>query len=217
MVRTVKDPQVRREEIMDSAVDLFARRGVEDTSVNDIIQKAGVAKGTFYWYFKSKEELLDALVRRETDRFIEEISSIVEEGEWNAVEKLRRILDAHNSGDEQTNVHNYFHRAENALAHQKHLIYEMRVLAPLLAGVVKQGVNEGLFDTSYPLEVVEFLIVAIAFVLDPFTGHRIREVRASRFTAIQDVFERALGAKPGSLSFLKSLEEFGERCVSRPS
>ncbi len=62
------EPSARREQILDQAAALFGRRGYHATSISDIIEAAGIARGTFYIYFKNKraifEELLDYLVVR---------------------------------------------------------------------------------------------------------------------------------------------------------
>lgn len=63
LTRTVKKPEERRWELIHAATELFSEHGYEKTSVNDIIQKIGVAKGTFYHYFKSKEEIADFLFK----------------------------------------------------------------------------------------------------------------------------------------------------------
>src|SRR5918992_483558 len=53
----------RRDQLMTRAADLFAERGYHPTSVSDIVESLGVGKGVFYWYFSSKEELLEELLR----------------------------------------------------------------------------------------------------------------------------------------------------------
>ncbi len=209
-MRTVKDPEIRRSEIMNAAEELFEQKGVDQTSVNDIILRAGVAKGTFYWYFKSKEELLDNLVEREIDGFVGGIDPIVNDQSLNAVEKLQRIVAVHNAGyDGQNDIHDFFHRTENALTHQKHLIREMQVTAPVLSTIVKQGISEGLFDTGYPGEIVEFMLLALTFLAHPSVFKGNTEDRALRFKALQEMLERALRASPGSFNFLDSLLRIG--------
>jgi len=61
MVRITKEYHVRKNELLDTAQELFFTQGYEQTTVETIIQKVGVSKGTFYYYFKSKEDLLDKL------------------------------------------------------------------------------------------------------------------------------------------------------------
>lgn len=63
-MRIVKEHEERKNEILDTAEILFEEKGYDKCSVNDILNRIGIAKGTFYHYFKSKEELLDALIER---------------------------------------------------------------------------------------------------------------------------------------------------------
>ncbi|MGB6371054.1 MAG: TetR/AcrR family transcriptional regulator, partial [Atribacterota bacterium] len=60
MVRIIKKYDERRTEFLDTAQELFFTKGYEQTAVETIIKKMGLSKGTFYYYFKSKEDLLDA-------------------------------------------------------------------------------------------------------------------------------------------------------------
>jgi AcrR family transcriptional regulator len=53
----------RRDQLMSRAADMFAERGYHPTSVSDIVESLGVGKGVFYWYFSSKEELLEEILR----------------------------------------------------------------------------------------------------------------------------------------------------------
>lgn len=60
--------EARRIQILEAAKRCFARKGYHETKVDDIVREAGLSKGALYWYFKSKEELLDALC----DSFVKE-------------------------------------------------------------------------------------------------------------------------------------------------
>lgn len=65
-MRISKDPIIRKNEILDVASKLFAEKGFDHTSTREIIDQAGIARGTLYYHFKSKEEIMDALVERTT-------------------------------------------------------------------------------------------------------------------------------------------------------
>ncbi|MDF2532153.1 MAG: TetR family transcriptional regulator [Clostridia bacterium] len=63
-MRITKEYDERRNEILDTAEKLFHAKGYEKCTVNDILKEISIAKGTFYHYFRSKEEVLDAIVSR---------------------------------------------------------------------------------------------------------------------------------------------------------
>ena len=62
MPRSTKAASDRRLEFINAAEALFTEKGFENTSIDDIVQRVGVAKGLFYYYFKSREELLANIV-----------------------------------------------------------------------------------------------------------------------------------------------------------
>ena len=66
-MRKTRDAVARKNEILDVAAELFVLKGYDKTSTGDILEKTGIARGTLYYHFKSKEELLDALVDRIVD------------------------------------------------------------------------------------------------------------------------------------------------------
>ena len=68
MTRTSKPAAQRRDEILDVAQHLFITKGVQATSVEDILKEVGIAKGTLYYHFSSKEEILRSLISRTTTR-----------------------------------------------------------------------------------------------------------------------------------------------------
>ena len=69
-MRIVKEAEERKNEILDEAAALFAKKGYDGTSIGDILEKVGVARGTLYYHFRSKEEILDALVERISNSII---------------------------------------------------------------------------------------------------------------------------------------------------
>ncbi|MEA5089810.1 TetR/AcrR family transcriptional regulator [Solidesulfovibrio sp.] len=201
-MRTVKAPQERREEFLDAARELFEERGVDATSVSDIIEKVGVAKGTFYWHFKSKEALLDALAERLTARFLESLPPILAAPDRNALEKLRALWEIHERDrHSQPGLRQYFHKPENLLLHQKQRELEHRALKPLLASIIAQGNREGVFTVTCPETTADFLIMAQGLRIHPSRDRAATESDA-RHAGFREILERVLGTAPGSLDFL---------------
>ena len=70
-VRTVKEPDVRRQEILDEAARLFGENGYEGVSISDIARSLGIAQGLCYRYFPSKADLYEAAAERRAERLAE--------------------------------------------------------------------------------------------------------------------------------------------------
>lgn len=68
-----RDKATSRDTIEECAISLFQSNGVEKTSVNEIVKKAGIAKGTFYLYFKDKDDLVDTVISRYTREFLDQV------------------------------------------------------------------------------------------------------------------------------------------------
>jgi AcrR family transcriptional regulator len=86
--RVTKEPDVRRRELMDASVQVFAEKGIARSTVADITRAAGVAKGTFYLYFTSKEHLLAGLKERFVDEILDHASGLyarVGQDDWEAL------------------------------------------------------------------------------------------------------------------------------------
>lgn len=90
-----KGKEAKRQRILDSAVVEIARRGYYGTTVANIAGRAGVADGTIYLYFKSKEDLLLSIFERAMQRFIDEAAAIVDDSQLTPDEKLRRFIALH--------------------------------------------------------------------------------------------------------------------------
>ena len=75
-MRVVKEAEERRSEILDAAEKLFSEKGFDGTSTNDILDEVGIARGTLYYHFKAKEDILDAMIDRITGRLIQKAKKI---------------------------------------------------------------------------------------------------------------------------------------------
>ncbi|MDH4140048.1 MAG: TetR/AcrR family transcriptional regulator [Coriobacteriia bacterium] len=148
-----KKPEVRRAELIAAAVDCFREKGVERTSVSDIVARAGVAQGTFYLYFKSKDEAIAAVVESALDGIIERLESAVDMPDASAVDKLFVLRDALvETADEPHEVEmlQVFHRPENRAVHDRVSAAFGPRIAPLIGQIIEQGVAEGAFDVEDP-------------------------------------------------------------------
>ncbi|GAA2183707.1 TetR/AcrR family transcriptional regulator [Brooklawnia cerclae] len=197
MARTVKQPAERKMEIVDAARRLFYSRGYAKTTITEIIDEVEVSKGLFYYYFGSKEDILDEIV-----------TQMVEED----VSALREIaLDPGRGPGEQTLLmfreHLRFVSAPTgqiaahlrAMNNPELVIRTLRQgivrLTPLFVDVIERGVAQGIFEISDPFASTELLLYACTFeaVFSPQEGSD------ARGRAFVQLVERALGAKPGSL------------------
>jgi len=70
--------ELRRNQILDAAMPVFARLGFEHARMDDIVEASGLSKGALYWYFKSKEEIITGILRRLFTTDIEQLRGLLE-------------------------------------------------------------------------------------------------------------------------------------------
>ncbi len=92
--RVTKHPMVRRDELLDTALDLCRRHGFAAMNVEQITRSAGVAKGTFYHYFASKDAMLEELVLRFGDALFGHLTAAAEQPGGSAADRLGALMHA---------------------------------------------------------------------------------------------------------------------------
>ncbi len=202
MVRTVKKPEERRMEILEAARFLFQTKGFENTSMQEIIDRLGIAKGTIYYYFKSKEELLEAVIDNIIDESVIRMQKNIDASDGNALDKLRRLVAAGKISEENDEILEHLHKPGNAGLHCRLLAVAIIKQSPLYAKLFQQGCEEGIFQTDTPQETAEFILTAIQFLTDVGIYPWTQETMLRRAKAIPSLLETVLRAQPGSFRFL---------------
>ena len=198
-MRIVKEAAERKSEILDVAEELFTQKGFDDTSTNDIIKAIGIARGTLYHHFKSKEEILDAVIERMEGQLLATAKIIATDKSIPILQRLTKTVMALNVdttlGQE---VIKQVHRPQNALLHQK---MQKRIIAevvPIVGNMISEGVELGIFDTKHPLEAAEMVMIYSNVAFDEMMELREDEIMAKIQAFIYHT-ERVLGAKQGLL------------------
>ena len=212
MARIVKEPEIRRNEILDAAERLLFTKGYEQMAIREIVDELQIAKGTVYHYFESKQALLSALVERIGEQAEQLLLPIIADHEMPAQDKLLRVFAVLNQY-KQANLDLVFsfmrvwYADENALFRQKLYLARVKRLAPLLAQIIRQGVTEGVFTTAYPdqaartilalLEDLGYATVELLLVEEGKHPDLSRLVQMGM--AVAETLERALGMPKGGL------------------
>ncbi len=198
-MRTVKSAEERKNEILDVAEVLFAEKGFDHASTNDIIRKIGIARGTLYHHFGSKEEILDALVERMTRESISKAKMVVSNQSLPLLERLSAaVISLNIDSGAGAEVLEQIHKPQNALLHQKMQERLLEGVAPLIAELIEEGNESGIFDCMYPAEAAEMIMTYAATAFDSLAMTDPGQIERKRFAFICHT-ERILGAEFGSL------------------
>jgi len=203
-MRIVKEYEERRKEILETAERLFLTKGYTKTTVNDILKEIGIAKGTFYHYFKSKEEVMDEIIMRIIKEDVTKAKRIVSNPDIPVLDKLFKILmeQSPKSGDVKEKMIEQFHQPNNAEMHQKSLVQSIIHLSPVLTEVLEQGIEEGIFSTPYPQETIELLLSSAQVIFDDSLFQWKPEEMINRAKAYIKMMEASVGAKEGSFDYM---------------
>ena len=200
-MRIVKEAEARREEILDAAERLFAAKGFDNTSTGDILDAVGIARGTLYYHFKSKEDMLDGVIQRLTDRLMQDAGAIVRRKELPVLERLTKaILSLNVESRIGLEIMEQVHRPQNALMHQKMQSALLEGINPILTELVEEGVRQGICHTRYPESVVEMTILYANTAFDTLNVTGLSPAQRERKIAgfIYNL-ERLMGMAEGSL------------------
>ena len=198
-MRVTKSAEERKNEILDVAEQLFVEKGFDNTSTNDIINEVGIARGTLYYHFKSKEEILDAMVERIRRDKIAQAATIVANRKLPLLERLSGAVMVLNiEGDVGVEVLEQIHMPENALLHQKMQERVISGVVPVIASLIEEGNASGIFDTKYPSDAVEMIITYSSMAFDNLADLSPEDMQKKSMAFIYHT-ERVLGAKEGSL------------------
>jgi len=154
----------RKHEFMTTALELFYRKGYENTTIKDIIDELGVSKGAFYHYFVSKEDIIISIAREFTLRAVRIVKEIIEQPDLTAVEKMNLAFASLNEyklreSEWRTKFKSAIQSDENLKLQNMIINSAKKELNGLYAGLIESGFNEGVFgdpvDSNY---MADFLL-----------------------------------------------------------
>ena len=167
VTRVVKEAAERRNEILDVAERLFCTNGYDNTSTNDILAEIGIARGTLYYHFKSKEDILDAMIDRILSETVRKAGNIALDESIPVLERLTKTVLAANV-DTKTGdmILEQVHKPQNALMHAKMQEKLLTQLVPLFVKIIEDGMARNLMQTDYPEETIQMLLMYSNSVFD---------------------------------------------------
>ncbi len=188
----------RKQELLDIAYRMFITRGYENTSIDDIIAEAGIAKGTYYYYFQSKEQTLEEVIGMMIEKEIEAAGSILD-SPLPVPQKIVAIIASIRPAPEERTIEGALMQPENIIMHQKIKRRLIEKVVPLLTKAAEEGVEQGIFSCDNIPERVRMMLVISSEIFDEscFTDRDI--------DVFIDITEKILGAKSHSMDFIRQL------------
>ena len=194
----MKKGEKRKRELLQIAYRLFLSQGYENTSEDEIIEAAGIAKGTYYYNFQSKEQMLEAVIGMMIEAEADVARQVLASG-MPVPQKIVGIVSSVRPTQEERPIEDALNRPENVLMHDKLQRQLISDILPLLSQAVEEGVRDGLFACDHIPERVRMLLLLSC---DLFDEGQYTEADVDVFI---DMMEKLLGAAPGTMDFVRAL------------
>jgi AcrR family transcriptional regulator len=206
IIRITKDPEIRQAELMDAAQELFMMLGYQQTTVSTIVKKVGVAQGTFYYYFASKEAILEAIFARHVTNMVLEVQTFYSE-QNTVLEKLQLFFNLFYKlcyYDEPGLIGKILYKEQQGPLINKLWRQMLINTTPLLKRILEQGNQEGLTNVIHMNETFSFFAGIMASLLEASSpmefGHEANPtIVRNKLEIAEKLIESLLCAPAGSI------------------
>jgi len=203
MARTPQDPEIRINEILDVAQKCFINMGYRKTTISVVAKEMGVAKGMLYYYFKSKEELLEVLLKRHSDLFLSEIKQMIDSESIMPSEKIGRMFERVIYGVfyQDGELLSILYDEKNLYIKEKVTSYCGNSFMNMGKKVIEEGNKKKEFFVEQEEAVLEFLILILGFLIEMFYKKLPSDMLQMRLKMTENMIENLLHSKKGSIHF----------------
>lgn len=192
--------------ILDAIETLLKNRDAKSISVNDIAKTAGIGKGSIYYYFSSKNEILEALIQRNYQKVLENACTLASQSESSPFGRMAKLFQLCHTASMELNrkeTTGFFESQEAALIHQKYVQYMIQNLKPVLCSIIQQGIEQGLIRFPDPAALSEIVLIILTFEMDDTIAPKTPKERQEVLNALISLLENGTFTEPGSLDFLR--------------
>jgi AcrR family transcriptional regulator len=186
MSRRPDTSEIRRNQILDAATKVFVRLGFQHARMDDIVEESGLSKGTLYWYFKSKEDIINAILRRLFTGELENLGSLLQ-AEGTVSERLmqltnNRVIGMKRMSDLVPIIFEFYAVAVHQQWVKQFIGEYFKHFRGLLEDLINQGIDRGEF---HPVNAAETAI-SFASMYEGLTIHWLMEPEAVQWDILSE-------------------------------
>ncbi len=198
--------QEKYDKILDALEELLQSKSVQNISVNEIAQTAGIGKGSIYYYFPSKEAIWEALVARNYEEPLQTAKNLAAQKDIPAFSRMAMLFQACRTSsrrfEDSETLASDANFQELALVHQKYLQYLIAELKPELTEIIRQGIAEGDIHLDTPSALAEIVLIVLSVKLDNTLVPSAPEEIEDTISGLVTLLENGTGVPTGTLSYL---------------
>ncbi|MCP3030144.1 TetR/AcrR family transcriptional regulator [Halobacillus sp. A1] len=164
-IKEERDGQAMKGKMLDTCISLFGRKGFRETSIQDIVEANGITKGSFYYYFKNKEDVLVYI----HDSFISDLLNkqkrIIEAEEMSYKEKLHAMVEmmVKNIADGADSAMVFFREIRNlSEAKTKEILPKRDLFQKNIQNVIEGGMSHGEFRSDLRADMLSYAVLGVA-------------------------------------------------------
>ncbi|MBQ2407747.1 MAG: TetR/AcrR family transcriptional regulator [Lachnospiraceae bacterium] len=200
-------PDVKKyDKILDALQQLLEEKKIQSISVSEIAQKAGIGKGSIYYYFPSKDAILDALIQRNYEKPLQTAKNLASQTDISPFARMAIIFQACRNSSAAF-VNNQRDTVvstvqEQAFIRQKYINHLISELKPVLTEIIKQAIENGEVNFEYPAALAEIVLVVLAVKLDNSFIPSTPEESEETIKGLISLLEKGTGIPSGTLGYL---------------
>ncbi|HJC25098.1 MAG TPA: TetR/AcrR family transcriptional regulator [Candidatus Eisenbergiella merdavium] len=192
--------------ILDALQNLMESRNIQTISVSEIAQTAGMGKGSIYYYFPSKDAMLEALIERNYEKPLETAKTLAGQTDISPFTRMAMIFQACRSSSSeflrQEEPVSLTGTQERAYIHQKYMTHLISELKPELTEIIRQGIEKGDIHFGHPAALAEIVLIVLTVKLDNTLIPSTREEIEETMRGLISLLEKGTENPAGSLNFL---------------
>lgn len=199
--------QLKYNRILDALQELLKSHKLQTISVSEIAHTAGIGKGSIYYYFPSKDAILEALVERNYEKPLQTAKDLAYQTDISPFTRMAMIFQACRSSSSEfikSEDSTGSGTQEKAFLHQKYVNHIITELKPVLAEIIRQGIRSGEIHFGDPEALAEIVLIILTVKMDNTLVPSSKEEIENTISALISLLEKGTGNPPGSLNFLKS-------------
>lgn len=195
----------KSEKIIDALQQLLEEKPIQHISVSEIASKAGIGKGSIYYYFPSKDAIVDALIKRSYEQPLQTAKNLSTQSGVSSFTRMAMLFQAcrNSSAAFLKQKHDSSASAQNlAFLHQKYLNYLISELKPALTEIISQGIACGEIHFDHPAALAEIALIVLAVKLDNSLVPTSEEETKETLIGLISLLEKGTGVPAGTLDYL---------------